>query len=139
MKSIKGLLKSVLGKKLILIFIAVAGLVLTIIPSIPKECKNYTDNTEEKLKSILESVTGEGTIEVMITYENTYGASENQSGLFYEAQAQSNTPKTEISGVMIVCRGFTDTNDFDIIKRAASTALGTDQNKIYIIGGANQQ
>lgn len=146
MNRIKQFLNSDKNRRLIILLVAFTGIILILLPSFtenkPQSSESYGDMLEEKLKSIIECVTGEDTIEVMITFKNEYGSQNGETDLFSALSEKDDglqeCPYPKISGVMIVCKGITDKGDFDIIKRASATALGTDPNNIYIIGGVTQ-
>ena len=111
---------------------------------------DYASILENKLKNVLESITGEDTVSVMITFKSTY--TENEHDELYEdsvfsiqttAKGQEVSakimPTPEIGGVMIVCSSLSNPEDMNTIKKAAATALNIKENKIYIIGGAPKQ
>lgn len=110
--------------------------------------REYSAFLEQKLKSTLESVLGEDMCEVMITLEKKieeHAVNKNKNENLFTFSSEktesdiSDNTYYEIRGVMIVCKGAQNTRDFETIKRASSTALGTEQSKIYIIGGASTQ
>ena len=111
---------------------------------------DYANILESKLKNVLESITGKGTVNVMITFESTYVTNEHDE--LYEASdfslptmtksqevSAAKKPTPEIGGVMIVCSSLSNPEDINTIKKAAATALNIKENKIYIIGGAPKQ
>lgn len=111
---------------------------------------DYANILEIKLKNVLESITGEDTVCVMITFENTYEMNEydevyavSDFSLPTESKNESftavNKPTPKIGGVMIVCSSLSNPDDIKTIKKAAATALNIKENKIYIIGGASKQ
>ncbi len=147
----KDQLKKILSNKpFAIIFFISLGIALIMISvftdgNCKKEASSDFDNSygeylESKLESTLSGLYGAGKIDAMITFENQYEilASSNTSAYFSttdEAERIVEKPLPKIAGVMIVCNGVTSTEDFKIIKNAASTALGISKNKINIIGG----
>ncbi len=137
-----------LDKRIFIFLIAIGGIALILISSTVKTSNekasgydnSYGEYLENKLKSTLSSIDGVGSIDVMITFENSYEAlSVDNSGDFYfrssgEAEVIEK-PLPTIAGVMIVCRDITSTEDFKAIKKATSTVLGINESKINIIGG----
>lgn len=149
-------------KKKIIIFISFALGVILLIAYYAKTGDNeknarnthfsqeaeYSTFLEQKLKSTLESVLGEGKCEVMITLEkkqekqNSAEKSTSELFTFSSEKSENDTSDSssyDIRGVMIICKDVTNSGDFETIKRAATTALGTTYSKIYIIGGASTQ
>ena len=151
------------AKKYIPILLLILGALLIVISYFPetKTKKNaetysgeyetdYANMLENKLKNVLESITGENTVKVMITFESTYITSKQDK--LYETSSFSietmtndkdvsviKKPTPEIGGVMIVCSSLSNPEDINVIKKAAATALNIKENKIYIIGGASKQ
>ena len=110
----------------------------------------YTEILENKLKSVLESITGKDTVNVMITLESTfeeniYDEVYESSKFSYSGTTKSKenfaqaTPTPKIGGVMIVCGSLSNAKDINTIKKAAATALNINENKIYIIGGVSKK
>lgn len=161
MKAIKNILQK--HKKLVIALVAATGCIMILLsymqgdkvidenfysPS-QDELYDYGKMLENKLCNSLSRLTGENTLEVMITfsgtfetiYENNNNSQENQvlysSSSFgtntQPAVVKKNCPK--ISGVMIVCMKKLDKSECLAIKKAASTVLNISQSKIYIIGG----
>ena len=138
------------NKKIATIIFAVIGILILLLsflitdnkPNKTTEQNAFIQNLEQKTKDTIEKITGNGTVEVMITLKNTYvisdvgselpttlvKASDNQKGYIC-------LPSPEIAGVMIVCTSLENTEDFTTIKKAVSTCLDIKQSKIYIIGG----
>lgn len=113
------------------------------------ELYNYGAMLENKLCTTLSRLTGENTLEVMITFSSTFEAiyedgsnSTDNSSLFQNSSLNTNTTPAivkkncpKISGVMIVCMKKLEKSECLAIKKAASTVLNISQSKIYIIGG----
>ena len=160
MKTLKNLLKN--NKKLFIFIIASIGCIMIFLSYIPKKNSNATQsiptyNTEleqygsmleEKLCSVISRLTGENTVDVMITFTETFetvyaqNTSQASKESFYSL-SETNESKPDIikrncpkiGGVMIVCMKKLDNSEYLAIKKAASTALNLSQSKIYIIGG----
>lgn len=160
MKTLKNLLKN--NKKLFIFIIASIGCIMIFLSYIPKKNNNATQsiptyNTEleqygsmleEKLCSAISRLTGENTVDVMITFTETFetvyaqNTSQASKESFYSlSETMENKPDIikrncpKIGGVMIVCMKKLDNSEYMAIKKAASTALNISQSKIYIIGG----
>lgn len=146
-------------KKYILIMLIFIGVLLIIISYMisekegssasSMESSQYAASLENRLSDIIEKALGlkNGCVDVMITVESKSideDKTVEQTTVFLKEYAGANETKEiqeiqEIKGVMIVLSGETNKSDFEIIRRAASTALGISQSKIYIIGGAEQK
>lgn len=148
-------------RKNVIVFLAIIGALMIIlsfaIDSSEKTSKKNSDNNElseygntleEKLENTLSALTGEGSIEAMITfstgfenvYDNGISVSNGYDSMFSTSGAASepvqikrNCPK--IGGVMLVCDAGLDEESLLQIKKAAATALNISETKIYVIGG----
>lgn len=155
------------GRKLIIAIIGVLGVVLIAFSYLKEaeskalnssyygnsELDEYGSMLENKLEAALSVLTGEGTVEVMITfsgtfenvYRDSYSLSSNHNFDIGTAYAFSSENKKDdglvkricpkIGGVMIVCKAKLDAQGYSAIKKAASTALNVSESKICIIGG----
>jgi len=119
------------------------------------ELEIYGEKLENKIENAVCTITGENTVEVVITFSSTFETvyaenvkTDGTSSGFYGETAiapmsgsdgkspvivKKNCPK--ISGVMIVCKKAMDKQSYTAIKKAAATALNISESKIYIIGG----
>ena len=103
---------------------------------------SYEAFLEQRLTQILEKAVGVGNIDVMITLEESYEISDGSTSVFLHNDSKEEVktiPYPKVKGAVIVCRNISQKTNFDILKKAAATALGTDKNKIYIFGGELQQ
>ena len=103
---------------------------------------SYEAFLEQRLTQILEKAVGVGNIDVMITLEESYEISDGSTSVFLHNDSKEEVktiPYPKGKGAVIVCRNISQKTNFDILKKAAATALGTDKNKIYIFGGELQQ
>ncbi|MBP3580916.1 MAG: hypothetical protein J6K12_06690 [Clostridia bacterium] len=158
------------GKKAFILILAIIGILLigvsyifsekntddTLTDQAGDELAVYGKMLEDKLCRTLSSLTGENTIEVMITFSGTFEtvyagniktdgisnstySSEKTLASFTSTGSQNpiivkrNCPK--INGVMIVCLKSLEAEEYSAIKKAACTALNISESKIYIIGG----
>ncbi len=150
----KELVKKFLSNKTaFIIFIGVLGLILIGISYIPvKEEKvvdeDYLKVTEERLKEIIESVSGAGKTKVMITLKNdgekvymqTYKSdndkTENEvvivSGKNGNEALTLKELSPEIKGVVIVCEGGDDIRVRNDIIKVVGAALGVEINRICV-------
>lgn len=108
----------------------------------------YSENIEEQLCRILETIEGVGKADVMLTlisteeyiYAETIKQSSNQSENDYViidegSQKEALIKKINnpaISGVVVVCEGGDDPRICEKIYKAVSTALGISTGKIYV-------
>lgn len=108
----------------------------------------YEDETESRLKAILNEIEGVGKAEVLLTINSTEeyvyaetvknGASQTENGYVIidkgsEKEAlvkKINNPS--ISGVVIVCEGGDDPKVCERLYKAVSTALNIPTSKIYV-------
>lgn len=141
------------SKTAIIVIAALAGILCIGISSLSSskeekiegEIENgYGRELENKISSLIEKAAEGVSADVLITFESSIDKEEPKSTGFFDASkqvssAQKDTPLPKVKGVMIVCRGLENQNDFHIIKRAVATALAIEENQIYIIGGVTQQ
>lgn len=144
-------------KKQFLIITAIIGIILVIISegigkknvmssysSEHEYAAMYGSYLESEVEEILKKATGSNDVKVMITFKNSYVVSEQEENrvesTFLTTTEFDKTKPTEISnpriaGVMIVCKGLTAKEDFEVVKDSVSTVLDISKNKIYIVGG----
>ncbi len=110
----------------------------------------YCSYLEQKIKMTIESITGNDTVEVMITLKDSNpaaivtqnNAAMTQNGFFDFTNTNNKSSEltkasfSEIGGVMVIMKSISDLQSLQEIKKAVSTALNISENKIYIIGGA---
>ena len=158
MKNIKSIFSD---KKVVLSCVAAIGVVLIAFSYVfsekavaashdtgQTELEIYGERLEEKLTSSLCRLTGENSLEVMITFASTFedvygynGMKTSENTLFSSTATDEAKPVVikrncpKIAGVMIVCLEKMEKEEYMAIKKAASTALNISQSKIYIIGG----
>lgn len=140
-------------RKYLLISAALCGIILIIISYCLTQRNESIENTydggfasglEEKLSEMLENALGENaaSVDVMITFKEksipSSKKNDNSQASFFQYSDTAALAVPEITGVMIVIKGTNSKTDFEIIRRAAATALGISQRKIYIIGGTTQ-
>ncbi len=151
MNRIKDIFKSTNAKKYTVIIFAIIGICMIALTYASNGNKNENmSNTEDygymleaRTEKILESILGDDTTRVMITFKNYYSANEKTvtgrnaftMQLKNDSSDYTEIPTPEIAGVMIVCRKLSKKEDFETVKQAVSVGLDIPQNKIYIIGG----
>lgn len=133
-------------RKSVTLFILIIGILLFAVSLFIEKSKEqpgdeyskYCTYLENKLCEKLETIVGKGQIDAMITLESNYTAAneDRKQAVFDQDQNAVEIPLPKIAGVMIVCKNITNETDFIHIKKAAATVLGINENKIYIIGGA---
>lgn len=112
------------------------------------ELTEYGEHLEQKLTNTLEKITGENTVDIVITFDSSFekvyrgayapatqGSLSTLSNQTQPLEVKTKSPK--IKGVMIVCTSIKTEDEFAVLKTAAATVLDISQNKIYIIGGDN--
>ncbi len=111
------------------------------------ELLKYGEYLENKLTQTLERITGENTVDIVITFDGSFekvylenhGQATNQTALYFDKEISTpitvKTKNPKIKGVMIVCTSISEKSEFKILKEAAATVLDISENKIYIIGG----
>ena len=144
------------SKSIILICLALSGLCLIMLSFAEKdssygkgtydsELTRYGEYLENKLSDTIEKLTGEGTVDIIITFDSSFeqvfkeNSDLSDMGILSVSQKGESLPvKTKspkIKGVMIVLTTVKTAEEFRILKKAAATVLDIPENKIYIIGG----
>ena len=146
------------GKLLLVVVTSLIGIILIALSYTVKDVSSEQDydtqltaygrHLEERLSSTLEKITGENTVDIVITFDSSFEkvyletsgepSFDTLSKLNSTSQPlQVKTKSPEIKGVMIACTSITTPEEFAVLKKAAATVLDISQNKIYIIGGEN--
>lgn len=142
------------NKGFVIVFVGVLGLVLILISYIPAaetekaEETDYVLKTEEKLRSVIESIDGAGKTKVMLTlstdgekvYKKTSktdnGKSEESvvivSGKDGNEALVEKTLSPEIMGVAVVCEGGDSSSVKAEIINVISALCGIEKNRICV-------
>ena len=107
------------------------------------DINSYGKDLETRISQLIEKTADGISTDVLITFESSYTKNETAVADVFgrtvgEKYDISEIPAPKVKGVMIVCRGIDNPDDFNVIKKAVATALAIQENQIYIIGGVAQ-